>query len=144
VFTEANIDEATFCEVDGCVKTLYDLASNNPNDPEAGDIRADIIAGEIELVVQLEVAQDKVSCRYYFVDHRFRKLFWLPMDNHHEAAENLFSALQGVYDLSHMGASYRTHDAADMNQPAGYALEHEYWFVICSCMGFIYFSQDQF
>ena len=58
---------------------------------------------DIELVVQLHVGQgDEVFCQYYFVDHKARILFWL--HDTHEVAKNLFGALRGVYDLSHMGA----------------------------------------
>ncbi|OAX36665.1 hypothetical protein K503DRAFT_285380 [Rhizopogon vinicolor AM-OR11-026] len=115
-YTEANIDEITFREVDGCVDALYELARNNS---------VDLTTGDIELVVQLEVAQDEVSCQYYFVDHKERTVFWLHDPS--EATESIFSALQGVYDPSHMGALCGTYDVACFNQPVGYALEDEYW-----------------
>jgi hypothetical protein len=42
-----------------------------------------------------------VYCQYYFVDHKAQILFWL--HDPHEATKNLFGALPGVYDPSHMG-----------------------------------------
>jgi hypothetical protein len=98
-YTEANIDENVFRALDGCVDALY----NELLCDDSGNIGTD----DIELVVQLtveqtEAGQAEVNCQYYFVDHTARILFWLhdPL----EAAENLFGALRGVYDLSHMGA----------------------------------------
>jgi len=88
--------------VDEYVNALYDKARSDPKGSEASNIRKDIEDGHIQLVVQREEVET-VSYKYYFVDHRFRKLFWL--DNHSEAAKSLFGVLHGVYDLSHMGAS---------------------------------------
>jgi hypothetical protein len=138
-YTEANIDENVFRALDGCVDALYDELLCD----DSGDIGTD----HIELVVQLtveqtEVWQTEVNCRYYFVDHKARILFWL--HDPHEATENLFGTLRGVYDPSHMGASCGTYDAADMNLSVGYALEQEYWFVTCNCMRFSYFWQNEF
>ncbi|KAJ8598069.1 hypothetical protein M405DRAFT_802979 [Rhizopogon salebrosus TDB-379] len=100
-YTEANIDENLFRALDGCVGALYDDLLCD----DSGDIGTD----DIELVVQLTLEKNEVYCQYYFVDHNARMLFWL--HDPKKVAESLFSALQGVYDPSHMG----------------YALEEEYW-----------------
>jgi type III secretory pathway component EscU len=103
VYTEANINEVTFRTVDECTDALCNIARNKLVD----------LTDDIELVVQLEVEQtSEVSCKYYFVDHKARTLFWLVDLN--EETEGIFSAIQ-VYDLTHMGASCRTYDTADMN-----------------------------
>ncbi|KAG1732668.1 uncharacterized protein EDB91DRAFT_667312 [Suillus paluster] len=102
-FTEANMDETTFCLIDGYVDGLYDLAR-----AESVNLQID----DIELVVQLwpaEPEDEQVSCQYYFVDHAFRTLFWL--HDHDQATVNIFSGLQAVADPSHIR----------------YALESEYW-----------------
>jgi hypothetical protein len=98
-YTEANIDENVFRALDGCVDVLYDGLLCDDSE--------DIGTDDIELVVQLTVEQNEVGqteacCQYYFVDHKARILFWL--HDTHEVAKNLFGALRGVYDLSHMGA----------------------------------------
>jgi hypothetical protein len=100
-YTEANTDKK-FCVVKECVDSLCAKARNKS---------VNLIDGNIELVVQVDAGAEK-SCKYYFVDHEARTLFWLvDLD---EEIEDIFSAIQ-VYDLTHMGASCRTHDAADMN-----------------------------
>jgi hypothetical protein len=78
-----------------CVDALYDDLLR--------DVSGDIGIDDIELVVQLEEGwtDSKVSCKYYFVDHKAQILFWL--HDPHEATKNLFGALPGVYDPSHMG-----------------------------------------
>jgi hypothetical protein len=93
-YTEANINENLFRALDGCVDALYDDLLCD----DSGDIATD----DIELVVQLTLEKNEVCCQYYFVDHNARMLFWL--HNPKKVAESLFSALQGVYDPSHMGA----------------------------------------
>ncbi|KAG1740685.1 hypothetical protein EDB19DRAFT_767077 [Suillus lakei] len=100
-FTEAHVVKTTFPLLDGCVDGLYDLARVKSAISQADDI---------ELVVQLESEDQQVTCRYYFVDHAARTLFWLH-DVNYGATTNIFSSLQGVDDLSHIR----------------YALESEYW-----------------
>ncbi|KAJ8586107.1 hypothetical protein M405DRAFT_377999 [Rhizopogon salebrosus TDB-379] len=105
-YTEAIIDKNVFLAVDMCVAALY----GNLLRDVSGDIRTDSIELVVQLkVLQTEAGQTQVYCQYYFVDHKARILFWL--HDPHKATENLFGALPGVYDLSHMG----------------YALEQEYW-----------------
>jgi len=58
-------------------------------------------AGDIELVVQLFRNMQGVQvCRYYFVDHPKRLLFWF----HEQPTEQLFDGVQGVEKLSHISA----------------------------------------
>jgi len=103
VYTEANINEDTFRMVDERTNTLCNIARNKSVD----------LTDDIELVVQLEVEQiNEVFCKYYFVDHTARTLFWLVDLN--EETKGMFDAIQ-VYDLTHMGASCRTYDTTDMN-----------------------------
>ncbi|KAG1734997.1 hypothetical protein EDB19DRAFT_1122884 [Suillus lakei] len=66
-------------------------------------------SGDIELVVELIRGEDERSlvCRYYFVDHPNRLLFWL----HEISTEELFDGVQGVEKWSHIK----------------YAIEHQYW-----------------
>jgi hypothetical protein len=70
----------------------------------------------IELVVQVTPAKndgEHVDCKYYYVDHTARTLFWL--HDHPGATEDIFCKLRGVYDPSHIGASCRTYGVTGMN-----------------------------
>ncbi|KAG1763189.1 hypothetical protein EDD22DRAFT_518426 [Suillus occidentalis] len=65
-------------------------------------------SGDIELVVELTRNQNKgLVCRYYFVDHTNRLLFWL----HEIPAEKIFDGVVGVEKWSHIK----------------YAIQHQYW-----------------
>lgn len=60
--------------------------------------------GDIELVVELTRYQNQnhgLVCRYYFVDHTNRLLFWL----HEIPAEKIFDGVMGVEKWSHISAS---------------------------------------
>jgi hypothetical protein len=95
------MDGTQFRAVDKYVRELYKLVQTSLVGLAASVDPA--VPDDIELVVQLHVGQgDEVVCQYYFVDHNARILFWL--HDPKNAADNLFSALQGVYDLSHMSA----------------------------------------
>ena len=77
--------------MDPCVDELLDLAISHgvqPND------------GNIELVVLLRDSQSVQICRYYFVDHSKRLLFWL----HKQRTEMLFEGVEGIERLSHISA----------------------------------------
>ncbi|KAG2078581.1 hypothetical protein BDR04DRAFT_322279 [Suillus decipiens] len=76
--------------MDRCADELCDLARKKSPNFDADDI---------ELVVQ--VVPDRTdSCRYYFVDHATRTLFWL--DDYDQATETIFDDLRGVCDPSHI------------------------------------------
>ena len=93
-FTEANIDETTFHLVDGCVDTLYTLCAES----------VDLGDNDIELVLQLSHSGSTGAnplCQYYFVDHANRTLFWV---QDHQATDDIFCGLHGIYDPSHVGA----------------------------------------
>jgi len=70
---------------------------------------------DIELVLQLEteLAGGPVVCKYYFVNHANRTLFWL--HKYVKATDQIFDGMRGVHDPSHIGASYRTYDDYGMN-----------------------------
>ena len=105
-FTEANINETTFHLVDKCVDALYTLCAES----------IDLEDNDIELVLQVSHSGDSgadASCQYYFVDHVRRTLFWL--QNNVQATDDIFYGLRGIYDLSHIGASCRIHEAAVIN-----------------------------
>ncbi|KAG2344644.1 hypothetical protein BDR05DRAFT_961554 [Suillus weaverae] len=99
-FTEAIMDETTFHLLARCVDELYDMLISRVPSLESDDI---------ELVVQLWLAEGEMTCQYYFVDHAARTLFWL--HDNREATMNIFSGLRGVDDPSHIR----------------FALESEYW-----------------
>jgi len=64
---------------------------------------------DIELVLQLETEHGgHVVCKYYFVDHAGRTLFWL--HKYVKATVHVFDRMRGVHDPSHIGMSYRTYD----------------------------------
>ncbi|KAG2751246.1 hypothetical protein P692DRAFT_20830991, partial [Suillus brevipes Sb2] len=65
-------------------------------------------SGDIELVVELTRNQkNNMVCRYYFVDHTNRLLFWL----HEIPAARIFDGVVGVEKWSHIK----------------YAIQHQYW-----------------
>jgi len=73
---------------------------------------------KIELVLQLETGlagrDGYVVCKYYFVNHAKRILFW-----HHpyvKLKDNIFDGMR-VHNLGHIGVSYRTNmiDCPGMN-----------------------------
>jgi len=78
--------------MDSCVDELLALAMSHgvqPND------------GNIELVVQLLRDSQKAQiCRYYFINHSKRLLFWLE----EQRTEMLFEGVKGVENLSHISA----------------------------------------
>jgi hypothetical protein len=60
-------------------------------------------SGDIELVVELTRNQKyNMVCRYYFVDHTNRLLFWL----HEIPAARIFDGVVGVEKWSHISASF--------------------------------------
>ncbi|KAG2128967.1 hypothetical protein DEU56DRAFT_915289 [Suillus clintonianus] len=71
-------------------------------------------SGGIELVMELTRSKNNVRiCRYYFVDHYKRLLFWLD----EISTERIFDGIQGVEKWSHIK----------------YAIEHQYW-QVCHCV----------
>ncbi|KAG1734998.1 hypothetical protein EDB19DRAFT_1638662 [Suillus lakei] len=75
-----------------------------------------LYSGDIELVVELIRSRRDMGslvCRYYFVDHPNRLLFWL----HDLPTERIFDGVQGVEKWSHIK----------------YAIEHQYW-QVCHCL----------
>jgi len=79
--------------MDSCVDELLTLAMSHgvvqPND------------GNIELVVQLlRDSQSVQICRYYFINHSKRLLFWLE----EQRTDMLFEGVKGVENLSHISA----------------------------------------
>ena len=87
--------------INECVDTLYGLCPESVN----------LEDNNIELV--LHVSQDDALCRYYFVDHANRTLFWL--QRHIDATSDIFCGLEGIHDPSHVGAFCRTYDITGMN-----------------------------
>ncbi|KAJ8594025.1 hypothetical protein M405DRAFT_785153 [Rhizopogon salebrosus TDB-379] len=84
-------------KIDLCITALFKLA-------------VDVTCGvDIQLVVQLLRNRGTRAqiCRYYFVDHRKRLLFWV----HDQHTEKLFDGVRGVEKMSHIK----------------YAIEHQYW-----------------
>jgi hypothetical protein len=78
-------------KIDLCITALFKLA-------------VDVTCGvDIQLVVQLLRNRGTRAqiCRYYFVDHRKRLLFWV----HDQHTEKLFDGVRGVEKMSHISAT---------------------------------------
>jgi hypothetical protein len=76
-----------------CITKLLDLAATKHRLKLTG-------GADTELVVQLlrNPKSKGLICKYYFVDHPNRLLFWV----HEQATEKLFDGVLGVEKMSHI------------------------------------------
>jgi hypothetical protein len=102
IYTDSNMkDEARRSSMTSCIDELLALMTSRCG--------LELCSGKIELVVELARGgrDHHRVCRYYFVDHPNRLLFWL----HEIRTERIFDGVLGVEKWSH----------------AKYAIQHQYW-----------------
>ena len=129
------------CKIDSCITELLALLASQGLNLTGGI--------DIELVVLLlrnpKSSENPLICKYYFVDHPNRLLFWL----HEQPGEKLFDGIRGVGKMSHISASSsrdRSSCIENYVMFTEYAVEQQYW-QVCHFVGLLllcteFFSQS--
>ncbi|KAG1873592.1 hypothetical protein DFJ58DRAFT_759127 [Suillus subalutaceus] len=102
IYTDSNMrDEPRRSSMTSCIDELLALMTSRCG--------LELRSGDIELVVELTRGRDHHTrvCRYYFVDHPNRLLFWLD----EMPTRRIFDGVLGVEKWSHIK----------------YAIQHQYW-----------------